>query len=296
MPEYQDVYDENRCKTGAICVRGVPLAPGMYRLGVRVWIRDRQGRFLLSQRHPRKVCPLYWEPTGGAVDAGEDSRTAGVREVFEELGLKLNPDEMTLIRTTKPQINPEFGDIYLASWNGEISELHFQETEVVDARWAEFDELTKLEEQGIFAEDYRDLFGEVPNVPVAICPMQIQDIDEIRDFWHEIPELILENRADSREALEEFLKRNPNTCFVAKSAMGIVGTVLAGGDGRNGRLYRTAVAKEYRRKGVGGGLVRTAIRKLNEAGIEHIDAADFGENDIEFWKAIGFDENGRLRR
>lgn len=294
MPEYQDVYDENRRKTGAICVRGVPLAPGMYRLGVRVWIRDRQGRFLLSQRHPRKVCPLYWEPTGGAVDAGEDSRTAGVREVWEELGLKLNPDEMTLIRTTKPRINPEFGDTYLASWNGAIGELHFQETEVVDARWAEYHELMELGEQGVLAEDYRDLFGEIPNVPVAICPMQIQDIDEIRDFWRVIPELIWDEHVDSCEALKRFLERNPNTCFVAKSATGIVGTVLAGSDGRSGRLYRTAVAKEYRRRGVGSGLVRTAIRKLNEEGIVQIDAENIGQSNLAFWKSVGFNINGRL--
>ena len=36
-------------------------------LSVSVWIVNQQGQYLLSQRHPKKQYPLYWECTGGSV-------------------------------------------------------------------------------------------------------------------------------------------------------------------------------------------------------------------------------------
>jgi 8-oxo-dGTP diphosphatase len=47
---------------------------------------ERDGLFLITQRNPRAVFPLYWEFPGGKVEAGEDDATALRREMLEELG------------------------------------------------------------------------------------------------------------------------------------------------------------------------------------------------------------------
>jgi ADP-ribose pyrophosphatase YjhB (NUDIX family) len=60
----------------------------MWAGGVRVIIQDIGGRVLLvSQRHEGKE---IWMPPGGAIEAGESSRDAAIREVMEETGLVIH--------------------------------------------------------------------------------------------------------------------------------------------------------------------------------------------------------------
>ena len=42
---------------------------------------------------------------------------------------------------------------------------------------------------------------------------------------------------DSREGISKYLKRNPNTCFVAEYNSEIIGVIIFGYDGRRGIIY-----------------------------------------------------------
>ena len=297
MPELQDLYDIHRKPTGEVAQRGMPIPEGRYRLGVQVWIRNDAGQFLLSQRHPCKKKPLYWEPTGGAVDAGEDTRAAGVREVREELGVSLEPKSLELIRTTLRSDVPEFLDAYLACWNGSIEELKLQENEVVDARWADYDELAELESRGVFAEDYRGLFGYVQKTPAAVCEMRPADYDEVIRLWHSMPGMGLNNLDDSREGIERFLRRNPGTSFVVRTAEGLMGSVLCGNDGRRGYLYHLAVSPELQGRGLGRALVQSALDALRREGISKAGLMVFVSNEAagRFWDRMGFSDRSDVR-
>lgn len=58
---------------------------------VAVWIRNRKGEYLISQRAAdRPIYPLMWECVGGSVVKGETSLEGAVREVKEEVGLDLD--------------------------------------------------------------------------------------------------------------------------------------------------------------------------------------------------------------
>ena len=60
--------------------------------GVRVVVQDGEGRILLvRQRHEGNG---IWMLPGGAVEAGETSRDAAAREVFEETGLTVEPGRL----------------------------------------------------------------------------------------------------------------------------------------------------------------------------------------------------------
>lgn len=296
MPEIQDLYDINRHLTGEKYVRGAKVPEGRYFLGVRVWVRNEEGKFLLSQRHPGKVKPLKWESTGGAVDEGEDTLTAAVRELGEELGLKLQKENLVLL-CTKMCGNIEFNDTYLAVWNGEISDLVFQENEVVDAKWASYEEMEAMDAHGELCVEYRELFEHVKHAPAAVCPMYIEDYEEIAALWKNIPGMGLNNLDDSREGVERFLKRNPGMNFVVRTQRGIVGTVLCGHDGKRGGLYHLAVRPECQGRGFGRALVNAAAEALKKEGISKVSAHVFVSNEEgnRFWDKMGFADRSDVR-
>ena len=116
--ELWDLYDEHRAPLGRTHQRGLPLAPGEYHLAVIVVIVNSRGEVLLTRRSPEKaVCPGWWENTGGAVQAGETSRQAILRELEEETGLAPRPEELTLLLQEDCRDGTHF-DIYALTWEG----------------------------------------------------------------------------------------------------------------------------------------------------------------------------------
>lgn len=97
--EYNDIYDENRNLTGRIHQRGTPWKAGEYGLVVCVWVYDGKGKVLLTRRAKGKSFAGTWENSGGAAKAGETSRSAIVRELFEETGIRAEEDEFELLDT-----------------------------------------------------------------------------------------------------------------------------------------------------------------------------------------------------
>ena len=157
MPEIQDLYDIDRKPTGEQFVRGGIIPPGRFRLGVQVWLQNDAGEYLLTQRHPRKKKPLMWEPSGGAVVTGENTLTAAIREVAEEIGVCLKPEALKLVHSSLCSGN-EFLDTYVARWNGSIKNLVLQADEVVDARWTNRATLEQMDRDGLMACDWAYLF------------------------------------------------------------------------------------------------------------------------------------------
>ncbi len=142
MQEMWDIYDSTRRRTGKLHERGKPLGVGEYHLVVQIWIINDEGKYLISQRHPSKSYPMYWEATGGAVIAGENSLHGAIREVQEELGLTLDSSMGQLMfHETHRNV---FADIWLYRSNAKIEDLKLQSCEVVDAKWASAEEIEQM--------------------------------------------------------------------------------------------------------------------------------------------------------
>lgn len=146
--ELWDLYDEHRAPLGRTHQRGLPLAPGEYHLAVIVVIVNSRGEVLLTRRSPEKaVCPGWWENTGGAVQAGETSRQAILRELEEETGLAPRPEELTLLLQEDCRDGTHF-DIYALTWEGEPEDIRLQAGETDAARWmplAEWEQAAGME-------------------------------------------------------------------------------------------------------------------------------------------------------
>ncbi|GAA1824041.1 hypothetical protein GCM10009812_15280 [Nocardioides marinus] len=70
---------------------------GMHRFACVVLV-DRHGRLLLQERDEHPVIdPEKWGMCGGHLEPGEDPLTGAVRELEEETGVLLAPEDLTLV-------------------------------------------------------------------------------------------------------------------------------------------------------------------------------------------------------
>ena len=125
-----------------------------------------------------------------------------------------------------------------------------------------------------------------------IRPVAIADYDAIFELWNstEQSRRALNPIDDSREGIDKYLKRNPNTCFAAVMDDKIIGVVLAGHDGRRGIVHHLCVHPEYRRAGIAGQLVSSAETALQKEGIQKVFGLVFKDNDSanDFWESRGY--------
>ena len=120
--------------------------------------------------------------------------------------------------------------------------------------------------------------------------MTIDDYEKVYELWKSCAGMGLNNLDDSKEGIEKFLKRNPDTCFVADVDNNIVGVNIVGNDGRRGYIYHTAVNPQYRKQGIAKSLVDTAMTALQKIGINKAALVVFDRNEIgnDFWEKMGF--------
>ena len=136
LDEFNDIYDENRCLTGKVHQRGTHWQPGEYGLVVCVWVYDGKGHFLLTRRSPGKSFAGTWENSGGAARAGETSRQAIVRELYEETGIQAEEEEFELLSTQRDRNT--FYDFYCLKRQVRLKDIRLQPGETDDVMWASF--------------------------------------------------------------------------------------------------------------------------------------------------------------
>ena len=126
----------------------------------------------------------------------------------------------------------------------------------------------------------------------GIKQVTIEDYDAIYELWNstEQSRRALNPVDDSREGIERYLKRNPNTCFAAVADGSIIGVILTGHDGRRAIVHHMCVHPDYRRKGIAAKLVSVAEEALKKEGIQKIFGLVFKDNDPAnaFWEEQGY--------
>lgn len=119
--------------------------------------------------------------------------------------------------------------------------------------------------------------------------MQLGDYEAAVALWRQAEGVKLRD-ADSREGVEKYLHRNAGLSFVAESGGKLVGTVMAGHDGRRGHIQHLAVEESYRRRGVATHLLRLCLGALANEGIlkSHIHVLCGNELAKAFWRNRGW--------
>lgn len=125
---------------------------------------------------------------------------------------------------------------------------------------------------------------------MEIRKMKIEDYEAVYQLWLSCKGMGLNSVDDSRDGIEKFLHRNPDTCFVAEKDSKIVGVILGGNDGRRGYIHHTAVSPDQRRQGIASKLVDAVMTAFKNIGITKVALVVFDRNadGNAFWEKSGF--------
>lgn len=159
--ELWDLYDENKNVTGKIHERGKEIPDDYYHLVVHIWIKNKDGKYLISRRSKdRKSYPLYLECQGGSVIKGEDSITGAKREVMEEVGIDLTNIEGKLIYTKTRKYFHDIMDVWLFEYNDDVDLSNATTNEVCEIMWMTLDEIKECFNNGTLVPTL-DYFFEI---------------------------------------------------------------------------------------------------------------------------------------
>lgn len=148
--ELLDLYNKDKELTNLKISRGVKVPSGYYRLVVHICIFNKAGKMLIQKRHPNKKWGNKWDiSVGGCVISGETSSEAATREIKEELGLSFDLSNTRCNFTFT--FDDGYDDIYLINVDDiDLTTLKLQESEVIDAKWASYDEIIEMIRNGEF--------------------------------------------------------------------------------------------------------------------------------------------------
>ena len=149
--ELVDILDEHGEVTGIVKTKSEAHEKALWHKAIHIWIYNSKGEILLQKRAKTKLTwPGLWDiSVAGHVSCGEDFEEAAVRELHEELGVGVKPEELVEVARRKTTYDNqklnyhsrEFASTYLYR----LDELptNLQEEEVGEVRFISIEKLEK---------------------------------------------------------------------------------------------------------------------------------------------------------
>jgi 8-oxo-dGTP pyrophosphatase MutT (NUDIX family) len=110
-----------------------------------VWLVNRDGMFLCTQRSPAvsRNANKWQTFAGGHVKAGLTFIEAAIKELYEELGVKIKPEELFLIEKGRYEPSMHVYEKFAYLFDGGLKDLKFLDGETIDAKWYNYDVYVK---------------------------------------------------------------------------------------------------------------------------------------------------------
>ena len=153
MEEYFDVLDEEGIPTGVTKPKSEVHTKGYWHRTVHIWIINENNEILLQRRsNTKKRNPnILTISCEGHVSAGESSLQGAIRELNEELGLKVNNDDLVFIKTIKraenradDYYNNEFKDFYILRTNIKANDIVYPKEEISEIMYVTWEKLKEI--------------------------------------------------------------------------------------------------------------------------------------------------------
>tara|TARA_R110000868_G_scaffold122557_2_gene324926 strand:- start:329 stop:877 length:549 start_codon:yes stop_codon:yes gene_type:complete len=143
MDELIDVLSDKGIKTGETVLKSVAHKSGIFHQTVHIWFYTKNHQILVQQRgKDKETFPLLFDVSvAGHIAAGEDIEAAALREIEEEIGVKVNKEQLKKIGVFKSVqkhsaslIDCEFHHTYISELKVSLDQLKKQESEVADLK------------------------------------------------------------------------------------------------------------------------------------------------------------------
>lgn len=152
VDELIDICDEANNLVNVQKMKSEAHRDGLWHRTAHIWIYNSNGEILLQLRAKEKLLyPDRWDiSAAGHVNAGEDPITSGLREIEEEIGLKVKKEDLQFFKINKVEViykkinNKEFCYVYFLKFDGDVKKLKLQDEEVQEIR---FLPIKKIEEE-----------------------------------------------------------------------------------------------------------------------------------------------------
>jgi len=152
--EILDIWNENGKPTGQSADKAVLHQNGLFHPTVHIWFYTPTPNILLQKRTANKlIFPNLWDVSvAGHVASGETVLEGATREIEEEIGLSVKPEDLNLISVRKNVnkfsngiIDAEFQHVFLCELSVAIEALRIQKEEVDAVRLFSFVELKQCQ-------------------------------------------------------------------------------------------------------------------------------------------------------
>ncbi len=158
--ESLDVYDDNGHVTGKTVIRGdksVTLNDNEHIAVAVIYIRNSKGQYLIQKTSPEKGGK--YSSTGGHVNSGETPLETIKREVFEEIGVNIDNDEIKecgYLLYDKP-----IRYMFYLNKDVDIDSINIQKSEVDFVRYMTEDEIQELIKNDEMTKSHGIIFNEI---------------------------------------------------------------------------------------------------------------------------------------
>lgn len=161
--ELFDVYNEDGSPADYVVSRDYAHWRGLWHTTAHIWIvggeENGEPSLLIQLRAAcKRLYPSRWDiSAAGHIPAGENAEQGAVREIGEELGLRVGTDELRYIGTMKMTYDDDYDEgyhdrehcrIYILRRDVDLSALTLQKSEVESVMWVGYDRLMEAIKNG----------------------------------------------------------------------------------------------------------------------------------------------------
>ncbi|WP_394750670.1 NUDIX hydrolase [Spongiimicrobium salis] len=170
MDELVAILDAQGKPTGKTAMKSEAHRFGWFHPTVHIWCYTSDGHVLLQQRAKnKKTFPLLWDVSvAGHIAADEDIALAAQREIEEEIGLKIVPEELEKVGIFKSihkhhekLIDCEFHHTFLCALEVPLHHLQKQESEVADLKLVPLATLERTHAQPHFVPHKKSYYKSI---------------------------------------------------------------------------------------------------------------------------------------
>ncbi|PQJ78059.1 NUDIX hydrolase [Polaribacter porphyrae] len=143
MDELIDILTPEGKPTGKTALKSEAHKNGWFHATVHIWLFTSDKKILLQKRAlTKKVFPGLWDiSVAGHIGAGESIVSSAKREIFEEIGLELEEEDLIKVGTRIHEVSHkngiqdnEYHHVFIAELKVSIDKLIIQKEEVADIK------------------------------------------------------------------------------------------------------------------------------------------------------------------